>query len=71
VKPLPIREVMRKPEAAGFVEATQRGSHVKLIKITGAGTRTVTVPQHREVAAGTTRSVPRQAANSESEFEAL
>ena len=71
MKPLPFREVMRKLEAAGFVEAAQRGSHVKFVKITSAGTRTVTVPKHREVAAGTIRSVLRQAGISESEFEAL
>jgi predicted RNA binding protein YcfA (HicA-like mRNA interferase family) len=71
VKPLPFRGVKRKLEAAGFVEAAQRGSHIKFVKIIGAETRTVIIPKHRAVAAGTIRSAMRQAGISESEFEAL
>jgi predicted RNA binding protein YcfA (HicA-like mRNA interferase family) len=71
MKPLPYREVKRKLEAAGFVQSGQSGSHVKFIKTTPEGTRTATVPMHREVAAGTLRSVLRQAGISESEFEKL
>lgn len=71
MKPLPFREVKRKLEAVGFAEAAQHGSHIKFIRITSAGTRTATVPKHREIAAGTLRSILRQAGISESEFEAL
>jgi predicted RNA binding protein YcfA (HicA-like mRNA interferase family) len=71
VKPLPYREVKRKLEAAEFSIASQSGSHVKFVKTTPEGTRTATVPKHREVAAGTLRSVLRQAGLSESEFEEL
>ena len=45
----------RKLEAAGFTQAGQTGSHVKFAKTTPEGTRTATVPKHREVAAGTPR----------------
>jgi len=70
-KPLPYREVKRKLEAAGFVEVSQKGSHVKFAKDTGEGLRTATVPKHREVAVGTIRSILRQAGVSYDEFEAL
>lgn len=71
MKPLPFREVKRKLERAGFAEASQTGSHIKFAKTTAEGTRTATVPKHREIAAGTLRSILRQAGLSESEFEAL
>ena len=71
MRPLPFREVKRKLEAAGFAAVYQTGSHIKFAKTTSEGTRTATVPKHREVAAGTLRSILRQAGLSESEFEAL
>jgi predicted RNA binding protein YcfA (HicA-like mRNA interferase family) len=71
VKPLPYREVKRKLEAAGFREAGQSGSHIKFARTTAEGTRTAVVPKHKEVAAGTLRSILRQAGLSESEFAAL
>ena len=71
MKSLPYREVKRKLEAAGFSIASQSGSHVKFAKITPEGTRTATVPKHREVAAGTLRSILRQAGLSDGEFDEL
>jgi predicted RNA binding protein YcfA (HicA-like mRNA interferase family) len=64
-------EVKRKLEAAGFVEVGQTGSHIKFAKTTAAGVRTATVPKHREVAAGTVRSILRQAGISAEDFEKL
>lgn len=55
------REVRRRLMAAGFEEVAQSGSHVKFAKRTSGGTRTAIVPKHREVAAGTLRSILRQA----------
>jgi predicted RNA binding protein YcfA (HicA-like mRNA interferase family) len=49
----------------GFVEVSQRGSHVKLRRQDGA---TVIVPQHRELAGGTLRSILRQAGLGVEEF---
>jgi predicted RNA binding protein YcfA (HicA-like mRNA interferase family) len=69
LEPLPFREVKRKLERAGFSEVGQTGSHIKFARTTAEGTRTVTVPKHREVAAGTPLSILRQAGLSESEFE--
>ena len=56
---------------AGFVEITQRGSHVKFIKENDAGMLTVIVPRHREVAVGTLRSILRQAGLTPHEFDGL
>ncbi len=71
MKPLPFREVKRKLEAAGFAEVSQSGSHIKFAKTSAEGTRTATVPKHREVAAGTLRSILRQAGLSETDFGTL
>ena len=71
MKPLPFREVKRKLQAAGFAEASQSGSHVKFARTTDEGTRTAIVPKHKEIAAGTLRSILRQAGLTESEFHNL
>ncbi|MGH9090440.1 MAG: type II toxin-antitoxin system HicA family toxin [Acidimicrobiales bacterium] len=51
----------------GFVQVSQRGSHVKL----RGGGRTVIVPMHRELATGTLRSILRQAGLTPTEFVVL
>ena len=71
LRPLPFREVKRKLEAAGFVEVSSKGSHVKFAKTTRSGTYTAIVPQHREVSVGTLRSILKQAGISPDEFESL
>jgi predicted RNA binding protein YcfA (HicA-like mRNA interferase family) len=71
LKPLSYKEVKRRLTMAGFTEHNQRGSHVKFVKITATGTYTAIVPRHHEVAAGTIRSILRQANISIEEWEAL
>ena len=71
MRPVPYREVKRKLVAAGFVQVGQTGSHVKFAKTTSEGTLTATVPKHRDVAAGTLRSILRQARLSPEEFSRL
>jgi predicted RNA binding protein YcfA (HicA-like mRNA interferase family) len=71
LRPLPFREVKRKLEAAGFVEVSSKGSHVKFAKKTSQGTYTAVVPHHREVPVGTLRSILRQAGIDLDEFEIL
>ena len=71
LKPLPFREVKRRLEAAGFSQIGQKGSHVKFVKQTDEGICTAIVPNHREVAIGTLRSILRQAGLSADEFDAL
>ena len=57
--------------AAGFAEVSSKGSHVKFAHQTERGTLIVIVPNHREVAVGTLRSILRQARLSQEEFEIL
>ena len=66
--PQPIREVKRRLEAAGFGEASQKGSHVKFVRTVPAGSAgsndtvdTVIVPKKREIPVGTLRSILSQA----------
>ncbi|MEW6126914.1 MAG: type II toxin-antitoxin system HicA family toxin [Acidobacteriota bacterium] len=71
MKALPFRVVKRKLENAGFIEVGQSGSHIKFARTTQEGTRAAIVPKHKEIAAGTLRSILRQAGLSEQEFERL
>jgi len=50
-------DVVRALGRVGFVHVSQRGSHVKLRSESG---RVVIVPMHRELRAGTLRSIIRQ-----------
>jgi predicted RNA binding protein YcfA (HicA-like mRNA interferase family) len=52
---------------AGFAQASQRGSHVKLRR----AERVVIVPLHRELAPGTLRSIVRQTGFAVEEFLTL
>jgi predicted RNA binding protein YcfA (HicA-like mRNA interferase family) len=60
-----------KLEAAGFIEFSQKGSHLKFVKVTPYGTMTAIVPRHREISVGTLRSLLRQARLSNEEFGLL
>ncbi|HEX8032605.1 MAG TPA: type II toxin-antitoxin system HicA family toxin [Ktedonobacterales bacterium] len=71
LRSLPYHEVRRKLEAAGFIVRSQKGSHVKFVRQTDQGILTAIVPQHREVAAGTLRSILRQASISIDEWDRL
>ena len=53
---------------AGFYVVSTKGSHVKLRGIRFGKLQTVIIPQHKEVALGTMRSILKQAAM---EFEEL
>ncbi len=56
----------------GFEPVSQRGSHVKLVRVTAEGSRQVlTVPNHRELDTGTCRAILRQAARFVPEDELL
>lgn len=52
----------------GFVQVSQKGSHVKMRHMDG---RVVIVPNHRELAQGTLRSILRQAGISADDFQRL
>lgn len=68
LSPIPYREVKRRLEKAGFVEVSQKGSHIKFAKQTATGLRTAIVPRHAEISIGTLRSILRQAGLSTDEF---
>jgi len=68
---LSYREVRRKLQAAGFEERQGKDSHRKFVKFTREGVITAVVPEHRETAIGTLRSILRQAMITTEEFEKL
>ena len=61
LKPQSFREIKRRLEAAGFVEVSQRGSHVKFVRRSGDDVDTAIVPKKHEVPVGTLRSILSQA----------
>jgi predicted RNA binding protein YcfA (HicA-like mRNA interferase family) len=44
----------------GFIEVRRRGSHIVMQLVTAGSTTTVPVPDHKELKAGTLRSIIRQ-----------
>ncbi len=62
------KEVCRILESYGFENVRQRGSHV-IMQFRGTPTITIPVPLHRELAAGTLRSIIRQSGVDRGEFE--
>jgi predicted RNA binding protein YcfA (HicA-like mRNA interferase family) len=63
------REVCRILQQHGFVEVRRRGSHIVMQRRTGAGSVTVPIPDHRELAIGTLQSIIRQSGVARTEFE--
>ncbi len=61
LNPQPFREVKRRPEAVGFVEVSQKGSHVKFVRRLNETIDIAIVPQRREIPVGTLRSILNQA----------
>src|ERR1700691_5238992 len=49
LKPQPFREIKRRLESAGFIEVSQKGSHVKFVRRSGELLDTAIVPNKREV----------------------
>jgi predicted RNA binding protein YcfA (HicA-like mRNA interferase family) len=62
LKVLSGAEVLRILNQFGFVSESQRGSHVKVRRVTQSGARqSLTVPLHREIDRGTLMAIYRQA----------
>ena len=61
LKPQPFREVKRRLEAAGFVEISQKGSHVKFVRRLDKTVDTAIVPRKRDIPVGTLHSILSQA----------
>ena len=71
LKPEPFREIRRRLERAGFVEVSQKGSHVKFIRRVADVVDTAIVPNKHEVPVGTLRSILNQAHITLEEWEKL
>ena len=71
LKPESFREIKRRLERAGFVEVSQKGSHVKFVRHLGNVVDTVIVPNKREVPVGTLHSILNQAQMTLDEWEGL
>ena len=52
LKPQPFREVKRRLEQQGFVETSQKGSHVKFVRKREEIVDTVIVPKKSEIPTG-------------------
>jgi predicted RNA binding protein YcfA (HicA-like mRNA interferase family) len=63
------RDACKILEKYGFREVRPRGSHVVMQRRTDAGTVTVPVPAHPELAIGTLLSIIRQSGITRTEFE--
>ena len=61
LKPQPFREVKRRLEAVGFIQTTQKGSHVKFVRRVAELVDTAIVPKKSEIPVGTLRSILSQA----------
>jgi predicted RNA binding protein YcfA (HicA-like mRNA interferase family) len=71
LNPLPFREVKRRLETAGFIESSQKGSHVKFIRRLGETVDTTIVPRKFEIPVGTLRSILSQAHIDPDDWEKL
>jgi predicted RNA binding protein YcfA (HicA-like mRNA interferase family) len=63
------RDACKILEKHGFLEVRRRGSHVVMQRRTDAGTVTVPVPDHPELAIGTLLSIIRQSGIARTKFE--
>ena len=62
MRQMAAREVLRAFATFGFTVASVRGSHAKLLRVLASGERQIlTVPLHKQLAAGTLRAIFRQA----------
>jgi predicted RNA binding protein YcfA (HicA-like mRNA interferase family) len=62
LKPQPFREIKRRLEKAGFVEVSQKRSHVKFVRRSDEIVDTVVVPKEKhQVPVGTLRNILNQA----------
>ena len=53
-------EVVKILENEGFTVASQRGSHIKLIRITTAGRQILTIPENKQLPTGTLKAIYNQ-----------
>jgi predicted RNA binding protein YcfA (HicA-like mRNA interferase family) len=71
LRPTSFRDIKRRLEKAGFVEVSQKGSHIKFVRRTGDVVDTAIVPNKHEVPVGTLRSILNQAHITPADWERL
>jgi predicted RNA binding protein YcfA (HicA-like mRNA interferase family) len=64
------RDVCRALGRLGYLQVRQHGSHIVMQKQSDAGTVTIPVPDHDELAIGTLSAIIRKSGVPRSEFEA-
>ena len=60
-KRLSGKEAIKIFEHFGFSVCSQKGSHIKLRRVTAEGKETLTIPNHKQLDIGTARAIMRQA----------
>ncbi len=63
------RQVIKALERLGFEIVSQKGSHIKLRKLTDNNTFSPIIPNHKEIAMGTLQSILRQAGITKEELD--
>ncbi len=65
------RHVVKALKRAGFVKVSTKGSHMKFRGLWNGKLQTVIVPNHKQIAFGTFRSILNQTGMTEAEFESF
>lgn len=63
------KQILKALTKLGFVQITQKGSHLKVRGIRDGKLQTAIIPMHREIAIGTLSSILRQANVTKQEIE--
>jgi predicted RNA binding protein YcfA (HicA-like mRNA interferase family) len=63
------RVILSALQRAGFSIVSQKGSHIKLNRVTNGKSSTVIVPNHKEIAIGTFQSILKQSGMTKEELE--
>lgn len=65
------KEVIKRLKRLGFVEISQKGSHIKMRGLQKGELRTAIIPNHKQIAQGTLSSILKQANVSKQEMDAV
>ena len=65
------KEMVKILEKVGFLKVSQKGSHLKLKRITKTETTIIIVPNHKELTSGTFKNIIRTANLSLEDFDKL
>jgi predicted RNA binding protein YcfA (HicA-like mRNA interferase family) len=63
------REIIKALKRAGFTKVSQKGSHIKMRGVGRGKSKTVIIPDHRQIAFGTFQSILNQASMTMDEFK--